>query len=102
MDGLGDIQVNHVHNKTLQFRFTLTLDDNIENYKALVDISKNIKGTVLQNKSKKSVTLSIITSSESVELQNVLKVFSLYPPLTRRLYCKLNFLKECLNANSVD
>ena len=102
MDGLGDIQVNHVHKKILQFRFILTLDDDIENYQALVYISKNIKGTVLQNKSKKFVTLSIITSSESVELENLLKVFSFYPPLTQRLQCKLNFVKECLKANSVD
>ena len=102
MDGLGDIQVNHVHKKILQFRFILTLDDDIENYKALVSISKNIKGTVSQNKSKKSVTLTIITSSESVELKNLLKVFSLYPPLTQRLHCKLNFVKECVKTKSVD
>nr|WBP63698.1 LAGLIDADG homing endonuclease-like protein [Cladonia rangiferina]WBP63716.1 LAGLIDADG homing endonuclease-like protein [Cladonia rangiferina]WBP63734.1 LAGLIDADG homing endonuclease-like protein [Cladonia rangiferina]WBP63752.1 LAGLIDADG homing endonuclease-like protein [Cladonia rangiferina] len=102
MDGSGDIQVNHVHKKTLQFRFILTLDDNIQNHKALVDISKNIKGNILHNKKKKFFTLSIITYSESVELENLLKVFSLYPPLTQRLHCKLNFVKECLKAKSVN
>jgi len=46
MDGVGDIQVNHIRLESLQYRLIIKLSNTKSNYNMLVEIAKVIGGTV--------------------------------------------------------
>lgn len=101
MDGDGSIQVNHWRNKFLQFRLVIKLSNISTNYNMLIKIAKVIGGTVqIIGSNKGKDVLWIVNKKETV--QEIIKIFDKYPPLTSKKKCQLNFLKECLKNNDID
>jgi hypothetical protein len=99
MDGDGSIEINHWKMKSLQYRLIIKLKNLKTNYTMLITIAKVIGGTVIILNNNKQV-IWVMDKKESIV--NVLNIFSIYPPLTSRLICQLNFLKVCLRDNSMD
>jgi len=96
MDGNGSIQVNHCRNKSLQYRFVIKLSNLISNYNMLIKIAKVIGGSVrITGKD----VIWVVNNKETV--QEIIKIFDIYPLLTSKKICQLKFLKECLFRNSV-
>lgn len=99
MDGDGSIQVNHRKMKGLQYRLVIKLSNLQNNYTMLVKISNTIGGWVrIVNKNKE--VLWIADKKDSII--NIIEIFSVYPPLTSRLICQLEFLKICLKNDSIN
>lgn len=99
MDGDGSIQVNHWRKKSLQYRLIIKLSNIPSNYKMLIKIAKIIGGNVRIIKKDKYV-IWVVNKKETI--QEIMKIFDTYPPLTSRKICQLEFLKKCLLINSVD
>ena len=96
MDGYGSIQVNHWRKKNLQYRLVIKLSNLTSNYNMLVVIAKVIGGTV------RVVGNSVIwVVNDKKEIENIIKIYERYPPLTSKKICQLAFLKSCLADNSV-
>ena len=100
MDGQGSIQVNHRYMKYLQYRLVIKLTNFNSNYSMLITVAKVIGGTVTIVNNKKDIIWLVDKKEDIINIIN--HVFSKYPPLTSRLICQLEFLKICLNNNSVD
>lgn len=98
MDGDGSIQVNHLRMKSLQYRLVIKLNNLESNYIMLMSIAKTIGGIVRIVNNKKEV-IWVVDKKET--LIEIIDIFSIYPPLTSRLTCQLEFLKVCLKNNSV-
>jgi LAGLIDADG endonuclease len=100
MDGVGSIQVNHWHKKSLQFRLVIKVSNVISNYNMLIKIAKVIGGSVrITGKGLREV-IWVVNKKETVI--EIIKIFETYPLLTSRKFCQLYFLKRCLLENSVD
>ena len=99
MDGAGSIQVNHWKKKSLQFRLVIKLSHLKSNYEMLIKIAKVIGGTVRITGKGKDV-IWVVNSKREVE--EIIKIYDTYPPLTSRKICQLAFLKTCLVDTSVD
>ena len=98
MDGDGSIQVNQWRMKYLQYRLVIKLKYNIYNEDMLMKIAKNIKGTVrIVNNSNEIIW---VMDDKKIILETI-KIFDSYPPLTSRLICQLDFMKICLNNNTL-
>ena len=97
MDGDGSIQVNHWRNKSLQFRLVIKLYNLTTNYNMLIKIAKVIGGSVLITGKGKEV-IWVVNKKETI--QRIIKIFDVYPPLTSRKICQLEFLKTCLALSS--
>jgi hypothetical protein len=65
----------------------------------LINIAKVIGGTVKITGRKKDV---IWVTNDKKEIENIIKIFDLYPPLTSKKICQLIFLKKCLTDNSIE
>jgi autonomous glycyl radical cofactor GrcA len=101
MDGDGSIQVNHWKRKYLQYRLVIKLKFDIENYKMLSLIKKNIGGKVrLTNEKKKNYVLWLVNDKKSII--DIIKIFEIYPPITFRLFSQLIFMKNCLEYNNIE
>jgi len=98
MDGDGSIQVNHWRMKSLQYRLVIKLSNLQNNYDMLLKIAKTIGGLVRVVNNKKEVIWVVDKKETIVE---IISIFILYPPLTSRLHCQLEFLKACLKNSSV-
>jgi len=98
MDGNGAIQVNHRSMKFLQYRLIIKLSNLQSNYDMLLKIAKVIGGVVRVVKTKQEVIWVVDNRETIVEIINI---FTIYPPLTSKLTCQLEFLKVCLKKNSV-
>ena len=98
MDGDGSIQVNHWRMKSLQYRLVIKLSNLLPNYDMLLKIANNIGGVVRIVNNKKEVIWVVNKKQTILEIINI---FIIYPPLTSRLTCQLEFLKSCLLNNSV-
>jgi hypothetical protein len=98
MDGKGSIQVNHWHMKSLQYRLIIKLSNFQDNHTMLLKIAKIIGGTVRIVNNKKEV-IWVVEKKENII--NIINIFTLYPPLTSRLICQLEFMKVCLKDNSI-
>lgn len=96
MDGDGSIQVNHYKKKYQQFRLVIKQKNTKANYNMLILLSKNIGGYVRLQKE-----FVIWVENDKKRIIQILQIFDKYPPITSRLYCQQNFIKECLNHNSV-
>ena len=99
MDGDGSIQVNHWRRSSLQYRLVIKLSNITSNYKMLVKIAKFIGGNVIITGKDKDV-IWVVNNKKIV--QNIIKIFDTYPPLTSKKICQLRFLKECILRDSVD
>jgi hypothetical protein len=99
MDGDGSIQVNHWRKQCLQYRLIIKLKNSKCNHDMLVMIGEVIGGNVRIVNNKKEV-IWVVDNKETII--SVIGVFVKYPPLTSRLICQLEFLKVCLNNNSVN
>lgn len=99
MEGDGSIQVNHWRKKILQYRLVIKLKNTEANVKMLKIISKNIGGYVKISKDNEDV-LWVENNKEKIE--NIIKIFEDFPPLTARKFCQLEFLKYCLKHNNVE
>jgi len=99
MDGYGSIQVNQWRMKNLQYRLVIKLSNLDNNYTMLVKIAKTIGGTVRVVNNKKEVVWVV---DEKFSIKKIIDIFSVYPPLTSRLACQLEFLKICLKDNSIN
>lgn len=97
MDGCGDIQVNNLGNKLLQYRLIIKLNNNKFNYDMFIDIIKVIGGKL---KIKNNNIIWLVENKE--EIKNIIKIFKIYPPLTSKKICQLLFLKKCLNEISIE
>lgn len=98
MDGDGSIQINHLGKRLLQYRLVIKLTNLENNYTMLINIAKTIGGVVRVVNNKKEVIWVVDKKETIIE---IIKIFTVYPPLTSRLLCQLEFLKFCLNNNSV-
>lgn len=99
MDGDGSIQVNHWRKKMLNYRLVIKLNNLEFNQTMLIIIAKIIGGTVKTINLKREV-IWIVDNTKTIS--QIIDIFDLYPPLTSRLICQLNFLKACLKDTSVD
>jgi LAGLIDADG endonuclease len=119
MDGDGSIQVNHWKYKSLQYRLVIKLSNitsikKIEkiffrsarasgrpptNYNMLIKIAKVIGGNVRITGKNKEV-IWVVNNKKTI--QEIIKIFDSYPPLTSKKICQLEFLKRCLLENSVE
>lgn len=99
MDGDGSIQVNHLRKQSLQYRLVIKLSNITSNYEMLIKIAKVIGGNVRITDKNENV-IWVVNKKEII--QEIIKIFDSYPLLTSRKICQLEFLKKCLNNNSVD
>lgn len=99
MDGDGSIQVNHWRKKSLQYRLVIKLSNLTSNYNMLIKIAKVVGGSVRITGKNKDI-IWVVNKKETIE--EIIKIFNIYPPLTSKKICQLKFLKECMVINSVD
>jgi hypothetical protein len=99
MDGNGNIQVNNLGIKSLQYRFIIKLDNTYRNYNMLLNIAKTIGGVVIIV-NKKNKILWLVDNKDII--MKIINILSIYPPLTSRLICQLEFIKVSLKTSSVE
>lgn len=99
MDGDGSIQVNHWRKQYLQYRLIIKLSNIKSNYNMLVQIAKVIGGTV-RIIGKRADVIWVVDKKKEVE--EIIKIYDTYPPLTSNKICQLAFLKTCLTQTSVE
>lgn len=98
MDGDGSIQVNHWREQYLQYRLIIKLSNIPSNYNMLIEIAKVVGGTVRIISERVSV-IWVVNKKEEVE--EIIKIYDTYPPLTSKKICQLAFLKRCLTETSL-
>lgn len=98
MDGNGTIQVNHWREQFLQYRLIIKLSNLKSNYNMLVEIAKVVGGTVRVTGKGKDV---IWLANKKQEVEEIIKIYETYLPLTSKKICQLAFLKTCLSETSV-
>ena len=98
IDGDGSIQVNHWRKQSLQYRLIIKLSNLKSNYNMLIKIAKVVGGTV-RITGKGSDVIWVVNKKQEVE--EIIKIYDTYPPLTSRIVCQLAFLKICLTQTSV-
>ena len=99
MDGDGSIQVNHWREKSLQYRLVIKLCNLKSNYNMLIVIAKVIGGTV-RITGKGADVIWVVNKKQEVE--NILKIYDTYPPLSSKKICQLAFLKSCLSETLIE
>jgi autonomous glycyl radical cofactor GrcA len=99
IEGDGSIQVNHWRNKSLQYRLVIKLKYLESNYNMLINIAKVIGGSV-RITGKGTEVIWVVNKKETV--QKIIQIFDEYPLITSRKICQLEFLKKCLEHESID
>ena len=99
MDGDGSIQVNHWRKQSLQYRLIIKLVNIKSNYNMLIEVAKVLGGTV-RITGKGADVIWVVNKKQEVE--EIIKIYETYPPLTSRKICQLAFLKTCLVDTSVE
>jgi hypothetical protein len=99
MDGDGSIQVNHWRKQSLQYRLIIKLSNIKSNYNMLIEVTKVVGGTV-RITGKGADVIWVVNKKQEVE--KILKIYDIYPPLTSIKICQLAFLKTCLVDTSVE
>ena len=99
MDGGGNIQINCLSNKSLEYRFIIKLPNNKLNYKMLIKIAKLIGGVIRVS----AGGLDLIwIADKKQEIEIILKIYEAYPPLTSKIIYQLEFLKKCLAETCIE
>lgn len=93
MDGDGSIQVNLWRKQFLQYRLIIKLSNVKSNYNMLIKIAKVIGGTV-RITSKGANVIWVVNNKQ--EIEEIIKIYEIYPPLTSNKICQLAYLKTCL------
>lgn len=96
MDGNGSIEVNYSKKKLLQYKLIIKLSSLKSNYDMLIEVAKVIGGIVITTD--KDV---IWVMNKKQEIEKIIKIYDIYPPLTSRKICQLEFIKTCLTQNSI-
>jgi hypothetical protein len=99
MDGEGSIQVNHWRFKNLQYRLVIKLKYCSENLIMLNLIASHIGGNVRTVQNNQFV---IWVVNDRKQINNIIKIFVSYPPLTSRLRAQLAFMLECFEQANVE
>jgi uncharacterized protein (DUF433 family) len=99
MDGDGSIQVNHWRGQSLQYRLIIKLSNLKSNYNMLIEIAKVVGGTV-RITGKGADVIWVVNKKQ--EIEEIIKIYETYPPLTSKKICQLSFLKTCLTQTSVE
>lgn len=99
MDGDGSIQVNHWRRQSLQYRLIIKLSNIKSNYNMLIEIAKVVGGTVRITGQGTDVIWLV---NKKQEVEEIIKIYDTYPPLTSKKICQLAFLKTCLTQTSLD
>lgn len=99
MDGDGSIQVNHWREKYLEYRLIIKLSNLKSNYNMLIEIAKVIGGTV-RITGKGADVIWVVNKKKEVE--NIIKIYDTYPPLSSKKICQLAFLKSCLSETLIE
>jgi len=100
MDGDGSIQVNHLRKHSLQYRLIIKLSNIKSNFNMLIKIAKVIGGTVRITGKGNTDVIWVVNKKHDIE--EIIKIYDTYPPLTSKKICQLAFLKSCLTKPSVD
>lgn len=100
MDGDGSIQVNHWREQSLQYRLIIKLSNLKSNYNMLIEVAKVVGGTVRITGRQGADVIWVVNKKQDVE--EIIKIYDTYPPLTSRKICQLAFLKTCLTETSVE
>nr|YP_001315142.1 putative site-specific DNA endonuclease [Chlorokybus atmophyticus]ABO15143.1 putative site-specific DNA endonuclease [Chlorokybus atmophyticus] len=95
MDGDGSIQVNHWKKRSLQYRLVIKLKNTEVNGLMLKEISDVVGGHVRQIKG-----FVLWVENHKAQIQKIISIFEIYPPLTTRLQCQLIYLKRFLHCAS--
>lgn len=98
MDGDGNILVDY-NKQSLQYRIEIKLSNLTSNYNMLKKIVKVIGGNIIIIGKEKKDILWVVNKKETI--QEIIKIFDLYPPFTSKIICQLKFLKDCMLKNSV-
>lgn len=98
MDGEGSVQVNHWKKKNLQYRLTIKLKFTEANINMLQLIKENIGGRAWVSQGK----WAIWAVDDRNYVQEIMKIYDEYPPITTRVELQLKFLKNCLAGTTVD
>lgn len=98
MDGGGSVQVNHSRELSLQYRLIIKLSNTKSNYNMLIKIAKVVGGTV-RITGKQADVIWVVNNKEKIE--EIIKIYDTYPPLTSKKTCELAFLKTCLSKSEV-
>lgn len=98
MDGDGSIQVNHWKKRILQYRLVIKLSNTEANKTMLDKLSAVIGGHVRTEN--KANWVSWVENDQN-KIPKILNLFEKYPPLTTRLQCQLDFLKQCQACKNV-
>jgi hypothetical protein len=101
MDGDGSIQVNHWRGQSLQYRLVIKLSNLKSNYNMLIEIAKVVGGTVRIIGAKAGTDVIWVVNKKQ-EVEEIIKIYESYPPLTSKKICQLLFLKTCLTQTSVE
>lgn len=99
MDGLGSIQVNHWRHKILQYRLLIKLKYCSENLFMLNFIAKEIGGKVRIIGPNKFIIWFV---TDKKQIQNIIKIFLKYPPVTSRLRAQLAFMLKAFKQNNIE
>ncbi|MEI6188673.1 MAG: LAGLIDADG family homing endonuclease [Alphaproteobacteria bacterium] len=95
MEGKGSIQVNQNSQKTrTQYRLVIKLKYTEANLKMLDLFAINIGGRV--KKDKKNTVLWVVDNQ--IQIQEIIKIFDQYPPITTKMQLQLSFLNACLTG----
>lgn len=100
MDGDGSIQVNHRRKSVLQYRLVIKLKNTESNRIMLKTLSSFIGGHVVIQTIKKYEYVVWVENHQK-KIVHMIKIFDLYPPLTTRLQCQLDFIVSCLISRDV-
>ena len=75
----------------MQYRLVIKLFNIASNYNMLIKIAKVIGGNVRKTGKSKDI-IWVVNRKETV--QEIIKIFEIYPLLTSKKICQLNFLKN--------
>jgi hypothetical protein len=65
----------------------------------LIEIAK-VVGGIVRITSKNTEVIWIVNNKQ--EIEELIKIYEIYPPLTSKKICQLKFLKTCITQTSVE
>lgn len=103
MDGDGSIQVNHWKKKNLQFRLVIKLKNCLSNIKMLKNIQLVVGGYIRITKPTKKINDEFVlwVVDNKMEIERIIKIFDMYPLLTKCKQAQLLFLKQNLEKQDI-
>lgn len=97
LDGDGSIQCNHWRRKGLQYRFVIKLKNHPANVKMLLLIKQHFGGVARPS----GADHFLWVENHQRRIWQLSAILERYPPLTSRVLCQWQFLKQCGEHKSV-